>query len=200
MTNTPHPSARALSLLTLALFASPLALAQGTGWYGGANAGRTGAEIDDARITSGLLGQGFNTTSIQDRDRSNGFKLFGGYQLSPYFALEGGYFDLGKIGYTAHTVPEGTLNGEMRVNGVPTAFSGGALRLPPGESLLEIQVLAGPHAALLDNESTAALQKRGAQARICESHVVAAGEGVTPHPESASLRLIRRGCRMSCGR
>jgi hypothetical protein len=47
-------------------------------------------------------------------------------------------------------------NGEMRVNGVPTAFSGGALRLPPGESLLEIQVLAGPHAALLDNESTAA--------------------------------------------
>jgi len=57
-------------------------------------------------------------------------------------------------------------DGEMRVNGVPTAFSGDALRLPPGESLLEIQVLAGPHAAqtdralaapvLLDNDSTAA--------------------------------------------
>lgn len=118
MTPTTHKSAGALSLLTLALFASPMALAQQSGWYGGANVGRTGAEIDDARIASGLLGQGFNTSSIDDRDRSNGFKLFGGYQLSPYFALEGGYFDLGKIGYTAHTVPEGTLNGEMRVKGL----------------------------------------------------------------------------------
>ena len=118
MTPTTHKSAGALSLLTLALFASPMALAQQSGWYGGANVGRTGAEIDDARIASGLLGQGFNTSSIDDRDRSNGFKLFGGYQLSPYFALEGGYFDLGKFGYTAHTVPEGTLNGEMRVKGL----------------------------------------------------------------------------------
>src|SRR5690606_22946401 len=92
MTPTTHKSAGALSLLTLALFASPMALAQQSGWYGGANVGRTGAEIDDARIASGLLVQGFNTTSIDDRDRSNGFKLFGGYQLSPYFALEGGYF------------------------------------------------------------------------------------------------------------
>ncbi|MDO9148375.1 MAG: OmpA family protein [Hydrogenophaga sp.] len=118
MTPTTHKSAGALSLLTLALFASPMALAQQSGWYGGASAGRTGAEIDDARITSGLLGQGFNTTSIEDRDRSTGFKLFGGYQLSPHFALEGGYFDLGKFGYTAHTDPAGTLNGEMRVKGL----------------------------------------------------------------------------------
>ncbi|MBT9465035.1 OmpA family protein [Hydrogenophaga sp.] len=118
MTPTIHKSAGALSLLTLALFAHPHALAQSTGWYAGANAGRTGAEIDDPRITSGLLGQGFSTTSIDDRDRSTGFKLYGGYQFSPHLALEGGYFDLGKFGYTANTVPAGTLNGEMRVRGL----------------------------------------------------------------------------------
>lgn len=118
MTPTTPKSAGTLSLLTLALFASPMALAQQSGWYGGANIGRTGVEIDDARITSGLLGQGFNTTSIDDSDRSNGFKLFGGYQLNPYLAIEGGYFDLGKFGYTAHTVPAGKLNGEMRVKGL----------------------------------------------------------------------------------
>ncbi|MBI1299350.1 hypothetical protein GC175_30845 [bacterium] len=41
-------------------------------------------------------------------------------------------------------------DGEMRINGVPTEFSGGALRLPPGESLLEIEVLTGFRAARLD--------------------------------------------------
>ncbi|MFZ4850719.1 MAG: hypothetical protein ACOYL7_16470 [Caldilinea sp.] len=40
-----------------------------------------------------------------------------------------------------------TRDGEMRVNGVPTHFSGEALRLPPGESLLEIEVLTGDQAA-----------------------------------------------------
>lgn len=118
MKPTLNTSAGALSLLTLALFAHPLATAQSTGWYAGANAGRTGAEIDDPRITSGLQAQGFTTTSINDRDRSTGFKLFGGYQFSPHFALEGGYFDLGKFGYTANTIPTGTLNGEMRVRGL----------------------------------------------------------------------------------
>lgn len=121
MTTTTHTCAGALSLLTLALFASPMALAQGTGWYGAASAGRTGAEIDDARITSGLLVQGFTTSSIEDRDRSNGFKLNGGYQFNPYVALEGGYFDLGKFGYTANTanpVPGGSLTGDMRVRGL----------------------------------------------------------------------------------
>jgi hypothetical protein len=43
-----------------------------------------------------------------------------------------------------------TRDGEMRVNGVPTPFSGEALRLPPGESLLEIEVLTGFRAARLD--------------------------------------------------
>lgn len=108
----------ALSLLALAVIASPFAMADDAGWYVGANAGQSRAKIDDARITSGLLGSGFATTSISDDDRSTGYKVFGGYQINKNFALEGGYFDLGKFGFNANTVPAGTLNGNIKLRGL----------------------------------------------------------------------------------
>ena len=107
-----------LGLLALAALSSPLAIAQDSGWYGGANVGRSLATIDDPRITSGLQAGGLATSSISDRDRNNGFKLYGGYQLNKNFAIEGGYFDLGKFGYTATTVPAGTLTGDIKVKGL----------------------------------------------------------------------------------
>jgi OOP family OmpA-OmpF porin len=107
-----------LSLLTLALMAAPFAMAQDAGWYGGANIGRTQASIDDARITSGLLGSSLTTTSIQDNDRDRGYKLFGGYQYNKNFAVEAGYFDLGRFGFVANTTPAGTLNGDIKIRGL----------------------------------------------------------------------------------
>jgi OOP family OmpA-OmpF porin len=108
-----------LGLAALAAFTAPLAMAQDqTGWYGGANIGRSGATIDDARINSGLLGQGLGSTSITDRDRDTGYKIFGGYQLNRNLAVEAGYFDLGSFGYTATTVPTGSLSGDIRVKGL----------------------------------------------------------------------------------
>jgi OOP family OmpA-OmpF porin len=44
--------------------------------------------------------------------------LFGGYQFNKYFALEGGYFDLGRFHFAADTTPTGTLNGTFKVRGV----------------------------------------------------------------------------------
>ncbi|MDI1247057.1 MAG: outer membrane beta-barrel protein [Rhodoferax sp.] len=107
-----------LSLLTLALMAAPFAMAQDTGWYGGANIGRTQASIDDARITSGLLGSGLTATSITDDERDRGYKLFGGYQYNKYFAVEAGYFDLGRFGFAANTAPTGTLSGNIKLRGL----------------------------------------------------------------------------------
>ena len=109
-----------LGLLALAVSACPFVMAADPGWYGGVSVGQSRASIDDARITSGLAGSGLATTSIDDKNKGydTGYKLFGGYQFNRNFALEGGYFDLGKFGFSAITVPAGTLNGEMKVKGL----------------------------------------------------------------------------------
>ena len=119
-----------LGLLALATMVSPMALAQETGWYFGANVGQSTATIDDAGITRNLIGQGLQPSSLSDRDRDTGYKLFGGYQFNNNFALEGGYFNLGKFGYTANTVPAGTLNGDIRIQGLNLDLVG---RLPVTE-------------------------------------------------------------------
>jgi OOP family OmpA-OmpF porin len=93
-------------------------MADDSGWYAGANVGQSRAKIDDARITSSLLGGGLATTSIDDNDRDTGYKLFGGYKINKNFALEGGYFDLGRFGFTATTLPAGTLSGKIKLNGL----------------------------------------------------------------------------------
>ena len=112
-------SAGKLSLLTLALMAAPLAMADDSaGWYAGANYGVTEATIDDARITSGLLGSGLTATSIEDNDRDRGYKVFGGYQYNKYLSVEAGYFDLGQFGFVANTNPAGTLSGDIKVRGI----------------------------------------------------------------------------------
>lgn len=107
-----------LSLVALAAAACPFAMAQDSGWYGGASVGQSRAAIDDAGITRGLLGSGLTTTSIDDSNRDNGYKIFGGYQFNRNFSLEGGYFDLGKFGFTATTVPLGTLVGTLKLRGL----------------------------------------------------------------------------------
>src|ERR1700690_2075964 len=94
-----------LGLAALAAIASPFAMADdaGLGWYGGLSIGQSRAKIDDERISNTLLGAGFTSTTITDDNRDTGYKLFGGYKVNKNFALEGGYFDLGKFGFTATT-------------------------------------------------------------------------------------------------
>jgi OOP family OmpA-OmpF porin len=108
----------ALGLVGFAAVNGQAAVAAESGWYGGLSIGLTTAKIDDDRIRAGLLGSGLTVTSIDDKDRSTGYKLFGGYKVNKNFAVEGGYFNLGKFGFTANTTPAGTQTGSIKLQGV----------------------------------------------------------------------------------
>jgi OOP family OmpA-OmpF porin len=106
-----------LGLAVAAACASPLVAAQEAGNYIGFGIGPSKAKIHDDRIAGQLLGGGLTTTSIDDDDKDLAFKLFGGHKFNRNFALEGGYFNLGKFGFTAHTSPPGTLDGSAKFQG-----------------------------------------------------------------------------------
>src|SRR6187402_2578567 len=81
-----------------------------SGWYLGGNIGQAKSDIDSSRIAGNVLDNSFNVQSISEDDSDTGFKVFGGYQVSKHFAIEGGYFDLGQFDFSAATLPLGTLN------------------------------------------------------------------------------------------
>ena len=115
-------SVRTLAPLSIAAFgfallASETAAAADSGWYIGANAGQSRANIDDEAIEADLLAARLTTIDMTDHDRHFGFKGFGGYQFNRYFALEGGYFELGKFGFDALTNPPGSLHGKIKIKG-----------------------------------------------------------------------------------
>lgn len=108
----------ALSLVGYAVMNAQFAIAADAGWIGGLSIGQSNAKIDDEGITNQLLGSGLTTTSITNEDSDTAFKIFAGYKFNKNFALEGGYFNLGQFGYTATTVPAGTLSGTIKLQGL----------------------------------------------------------------------------------
>lgn len=82
------------------------------GWYMGGNVGISTANIDKDKITQNLTNY-----SYSDDEQDLGYKLFGGYQFNKNFAIEGGYFNLGKFDYSLST-PNGSLNGDIKVMGL----------------------------------------------------------------------------------
>ncbi len=111
-----------IGLVLLAGLLGPSAFAAGSnwhepGWYLGINGGWTKATMDEERIRAGLFASGFTTDEFLADENDNGFKVYGGYQFNRYFAIEGGYFDLGEHSYMATTTPTGSLSGTIEVNG-----------------------------------------------------------------------------------
>lgn len=107
-----------LGLVGCAVLNGPLAIAADSGWLGGLSIGQSRATIDDAQIKAQLLDAGLTTTSMKEDERDTAFKIFAGYKFSPYFALEGGYFNLGQFDFRATTVPAGTLSGKIKLQGL----------------------------------------------------------------------------------
>lgn len=116
MRTTVIRAAKTTGVLLLATFANPL-MAQTTtdyssGWYMGGNIGLSTSNIDKDRIIQNLP-----NSLYTDDEKDLGYKLFGGYQFNKYFALEGGYFNLGKFNYALSTAT-GTAGGNIKIMGV----------------------------------------------------------------------------------
>jgi OmpA-OmpF porin, OOP family len=92
-----------IGLIALTLAGSQIVAAAEPGWYAGANIGQSQADMDNDGIVARQLANGFRTSSLRKHDSDNAFKVFGGYRLSDYIALEAGYFDLGEFSYKAFT-------------------------------------------------------------------------------------------------
>jgi OOP family OmpA-OmpF porin len=87
-------------------------------WYIGAGIGQSRANIDDQRLIRSLTATGATMSSFTTDERGTGYKLYLGKQMNRYFAIEGGYFDLGKFGFNATTSDGGVLNGDVGFRGV----------------------------------------------------------------------------------
>lgn len=103
--------------LLLATFANPLfaetsITENNSGWYIGANIGMSTANVDEGEITKNLT-----NPSYSDDESDFGYKLFGGYLFNENFALEGGYFDLGKFDYSITTL-SGSAAGDIEIMGL----------------------------------------------------------------------------------
>jgi OOP family OmpA-OmpF porin len=86
-------------------------------WYAGGSLGQSRAAIDEARIKGSLTANGATLSSFDTDERELGVKLFFGKQLNQYFAVEAGYFDLGKFSVDATTSGNGSFHGEARFRG-----------------------------------------------------------------------------------
>ncbi len=75
-------------------------------------------------MTNSLIPSGLSTTGITHDDRDTAFKVLGGYQFNRNFALEAGYFHLGKFGFTSTTTPAGTLDGSVKLQGLTVDLVG----------------------------------------------------------------------------
>jgi len=87
-------------------------------WYIGAGIGQSRANINDAETIRALTGPGATVNFWDSDERDTGYKLFFGKQLNRHFALEAGYFDLGKFNFTTRTAQGGTAGADLSYKGV----------------------------------------------------------------------------------
>jgi OOP family OmpA-OmpF porin len=114
----PYHLTRLAWLTTLACALAGAAHAQEANYYYcGLSAGQSHLQLNEIDTTNSLLGTG-NGAALQGHELQDAaYKILGGYQFNRNFALEAGYFDLGKFTYSA-TSPTGTLNGTYEVEGL----------------------------------------------------------------------------------
>jgi OOP family OmpA-OmpF porin len=116
------PRASLLTMALLAVCASSGVQAQSTfnntGMYVRISAGESKSKFDNGATAQSLVGAGVTAGALTEDERGNAYKAFIGVPLSPNWAVEAGYFDLGRFGFDGVTSPAGTVMGTTRVQGL----------------------------------------------------------------------------------
>jgi OOP family OmpA-OmpF porin len=86
--------------------------------YIGAGIGQSRARIDESAVIRNWTTPTATVNTWSSDQRDVGYKLFLGKQLSRNFAIEGGFYDLGKFTFASTTAQGGILNGDVRYRGV----------------------------------------------------------------------------------
>ena len=116
--NKPHPL-RLLALACLATTAAAPALAQDSNYhYFGLSAGPSQAKTDGRAIIDSQLPAGVTSNGASVDRRDTAYRAFLGYQMTPFWALEGGYFRLGELSFASTATPAGSLSGRLRSEGL----------------------------------------------------------------------------------
>jgi OOP family OmpA-OmpF porin len=113
------------SLLTLALLAVSVSSGvqaqstfNNTGMYVGISAGESKSKFNNGSTAQSLVGAGVTAGALTEDERGNAYKAFIGVPLSSNWAVEAGYFDLGRFGFKGATAPAGTVTGTTRIQGL----------------------------------------------------------------------------------
>jgi OmpA-OmpF porin, OOP family len=102
--HTAATFASALAIAALGVSSANAADANVTGFYVGGNVGSSNVKIDTAGINAAVIAlTGVSSAVTTAKENDVGFKLFGGYRFHPNFAVEAGYFNLGKFSSTTVT-------------------------------------------------------------------------------------------------
>lgn len=107
-----------LGAVALTTLTNSSVFADDSGFYLGGNVGQSRARLNEQKIINDVIPAPIPHAFIDDNTIDGGYKLFGGYQFNRYFALEGGYFDLGEFQFYNSVGPAGTYNANMQVRGV----------------------------------------------------------------------------------
>lgn len=110
------------TLLALLVLAAPCVYAQSsidnTGMYVGIGAGESKSKLSHASAIQNALGSGVAAGPLAVDERGNAYKTYLGFPISPNWAVEAGYFNLGRFGFDGSTTPAGTVNGTAKVQGL----------------------------------------------------------------------------------
>lgn len=134
-------------ILAIALLCASTAAVADTGLYAGFGVGAAKGDIDVTTLGEQWRAAG-NSGGIATRDRTTGFKIFGGYEFNRYVALELTYADLGTLKASAKN-PDGS-NAQAVIDN--TAYSLEAVGTAPIAAGFSVFGKAG--ASLITTEET----------------------------------------------